>query len=267
MPRAVILTYHPDEYHAVRTHLTHLAEEIHSQGTVYELGQFSANGKTWEVAITEVTAGNSDAAMETERAIAYWQPNVVLSVGVAAGLKDVTAGDVVAAIKVYGYEAGQVTASGFLPKPKLGLASYVLEQRAKAEAKREHWLEQIQGDEPNWTPKAIVGAIAAGEKEITSSQSEIYQLLQSNYGDALAVDVTGYGVLKAVHANAETNALIIRGITHVIEQDVTIDPAKSRIVAAQHASAFAFEILAKLEAASSLGLSPAQYTKLKQNLA
>lgn len=266
MPRAVILTSHPDEYHAVRAHLTHLVEEIHSQGTVYEVGQFSENGKTWEVAIAEVTAGNSDAATETERAIAYWQPNVVLSVGVAAGLKDVTAGDVVAATEVYAYETGKVTASGFLPRPKLGLASYVLEQRAKAEARREHWLEQIQGDELNWTPKAVVGAIAAGDKEIASSQSEIYQFLQSNYGDALAVDVTGYGVLKAVHANAGTNALIVRGITHVIEQDVTIDPAKSRIVAAQHASAFAFEILAKLEAGSSLGLNPAQYAKLKQNL-
>lgn len=267
MPCAVILTSHPDEYHAVRAHLTHLQEETHSQGTVYELGQFSAHGKTWEVVIAEIDNGGASAALETERVIASWQPNVVLSVGVAAGLKDVTAGDVVAANEVYGYEAGKVTASGFLPRPKLGLASYVLGQRAKKEVKGEHWLEQIQGEEPNWTPKAIVGAIAAGEKEITSSQSEIYQLLQSNYGDALAVDVTGYGVLKAVHANAGTNALIIRGITHVIEQDVTIDPAKSRRVAAQHASAFAFEILAKLEAASSLGLSPSQYTKLKQNLA
>lgn len=81
----------------------------------------------------------------------------MLSVGVAAGLKDIIAGDVVAATEVYGYEAGKVTASGFLPRPKLGLASYKLEQRAKAEAKREEdWLEQIQGEEPNWTPKAVV---------------------------------------------------------------------------------------------------------------
>lgn len=267
MPRVVILTSHPVDYQAIRIYLVGLTEETHSQGTVYELGQFSANGQTWEVAIAEIAAGNSDIAMETERAIAYWQPNVVLSIGVAAGLKDVSAADVVAAIEVYGYEAGKVTSFSFLPRPKLGLSSYVLEQRAKAEAKRDDWLKRIQKQESNWTPKAIVGAIAAGEKEITSSQSEIYQFLQSNYGDALAVDVTGYGVLKTVHANAGTNALIVRGITHVIEQDVTIDPAKSRIVAAQHASAFAFEILAKLEAASSLGLSPSQHTKLKQNLA
>ncbi|MBD2100975.1 AAA family ATPase [Leptolyngbya sp. FACHB-261] len=267
MPCAVILTSLPDEYHAVCTHLIHLAEETHPQGTVYESGQFSANGKTWKVVVAQVNLENSDAAMETERAIAHWRPNVVLSVGVAAGLKDVTAADVVAAIKVYSYETGKVTASGFLPTPKLELASYVLEQRAKAEAKREDWLERIQREKPNWVPKVFVGAIAAGEKEITSNQSAVYQLLQANHGDALAVDVTGYGVLKAVHANADTNALIIRGITHVIGQDAATGPTTASIVAAQHASAFAFAILAKLEAGSLLSSSSAKYTKLKQNVA
>ncbi len=266
MLHAVILTTHEVDYLAVKAHLAELKEEIHSQGTVYELGYFSSNDQNWEVAIAEVTAGNSDAALETERAIAHWQPNVVLSVGVATGLKDVMAGDIVAAIEVYNYDSGKETEFGFLTRPKIALASYRLEQRAKASAKSEDWLARITGERQKWTPKVVVGAIAAGEKEITSSQSEIYQLLQSNYGDALAVDVSGYGVLKAVHANAGTNGLIVRGITHVIDRDVTIDLAAARMVAAQHASAFAFEILAKLESASSFGLSPAQYSKLKQNL-
>lgn len=266
MTIAVILTALSVEYLAIRVHLSDLREEIHPQGTIYECGTFTAKGQNWTVRIAEIDNGSTSAALETERVIAFWKPNVVLSVGVAAGLKDVTAGDVVAAIEVYGYESGKTTESGFLPRPKIGLASYKLEQRAKASARSEDWLNRVQGDLQNWTPKVVIGVIAAGEKEITSSQSEIYQLLQSNYGDALAVDVTGYGVLAAVHRNAGTNALIIRGITHVIDRDVTIDLVEARKVAAQHASAFAFEILAKLEAPSSLGLSPAQYTKLKQNL-
>lgn len=69
MPHAVMLTSHPDEYRAVRAHLTQLKEETHSQGTVYELGQFSANGKTWEVAIAEIDDGSTSAALETERVI------------------------------------------------------------------------------------------------------------------------------------------------------------------------------------------------------
>lgn len=265
---AIILTSCPDEYESVRAHLTELEEDTHPQGTVYGYGKFSTDEQTWDVVIAEIAPANTDAAMETERAIAHWQPNIVLSVGVATGLKDVNAGDVVAGIKVYGYESGKETESGFSTRPEVGLAGYRLEQRAKATARQDDWLERsILEERPNWTSKAVVGAIAAGEKEIASTKSETYQLLQASYGDALAVDTSGYGVLRAVHANANTNALIIRGISHVLGQDITINPHEARASAAKHASAFAFEILAKLGDARSFGLNPAQYAKLKEGIA
>jgi nucleoside phosphorylase/SpoVK/Ycf46/Vps4 family AAA+-type ATPase len=267
MPRAIILTSHPDEYNSVRAHLTELEEDTHQQGTVYGYGKFSTDEQTWEVAIAEISPGNTDAAMETERAIAHWEPNIVLSVGVAAGLKDIKAGDVVAGIKVYGYESGKETESGFSTRPEVGLASYRLEQRAKATARQDDWLERIQEEQSNWTSKAVVGAIAAGEKEIASTKSETYQLLQASYGDALAVDISGYGSLRAVHANRNIDALIIRGVSHVLGHEVAINPHEARVSAAKHASAFAFEILAKLGDASSFSLSPAQYAKLKEGMA
>ena len=102
---AVILTTIPVEYNAVRTHLTDLREEMHPQGTIYERGKFTANGKTWEVGIVEVSAGNSTADVEAERAVAYFDPQVIFFVGVAGGIKDVALGDVVAATKVYGYKS------------------------------------------------------------------------------------------------------------------------------------------------------------------
>ncbi|EKU98199.1 nucleoside phosphorylase [Leptolyngbya sp. PCC 7375] len=95
---AVILISDPDDYPIICNHLTELNDqETHPQGTVYEVGKFSENGQVWKIVIAEVKASNSDAAVETERAIASWEPNVVLSVGTAIGLKDgVNAGDVVA---------------------------------------------------------------------------------------------------------------------------------------------------------------------------
>jgi nucleoside phosphorylase len=246
MPCAVILTAIPVEYKAVRAHLSDLQEETHPEGTIYERGNFSSNGGSWEVGIVEMGAGIAEAAVETKRAIDYFQPNVILFVGVAGGLKDVKLGDVVAATKVYGYESGKVVET-FQPRPNVSQVSYPLEQRAKAEARKEEWLERIQGSSSDLEPEAWVGAIAAGDKVVASTNSEVYQQLRQNYGDALAVEMESHGVLKALRANPEINALIIRGISDLIEDKSNADDAGFQKIAARHASAFAFQILAKLD--------------------
>jgi hypothetical protein len=92
MPRAVILTALSVEYLAVRAHLSDLREEVHTQGTVYERGQFLTAGQSWEVGIVEVGPGNPGAAVEAERAIGYFSPDVIFFVGVAGGIKDVAIG-------------------------------------------------------------------------------------------------------------------------------------------------------------------------------
>jgi nucleoside phosphorylase len=243
---AVILTAIPVEFVAVRAHLTDLQEEIHSEGTIYERGSFLSNGRLWQVGIVEIGAGNAEAAVETKRAIDYFKPSAVLFVGVAGGLKDVAIGDVVAATKVYGYESGKVIEETFLPRPNVSLVSYTLEQRAKAEARKEDWLERIKEPIRKTKPRAFIGAIAAGDKVVASTNSEVYQLLRSHYSDALAVEMESHGFLKAVRANPEINALIIRGISDLIEGKSNADAAGSQEIAARNASAFAFEILAKL---------------------
>jgi nucleoside phosphorylase len=243
---AVILTAIPVEYVAVRAHLTNLQEEIHPEGTIYERGSFLSKGQLWQVGIVEIDAGNAEAAVETKRAIDYFKPSVVLFVGVAGGIKDVALGDVVAATKVYGYESGKVVEETFEPRPNTSLVSYRLEQRARAEARKEDWLQRIGESIPKPKPRAWTGAIAAGDKVVASTNSDVYQLLGSHYGDALAVEMEGHGFLKALRANPEINALIIRGISDLIDGKSNADAAGYQEKAARHASAFAFEILANL---------------------
>jgi nucleoside phosphorylase len=155
--KAVILTALPVEYGAIRAHLSECQEKEY-RGSLYEQGVFSTEEWIWEIGIAQTEAGNATAAFEIERAIAYFQPGVVLFVGVAGGIKDVDIGDVVVATKVYGYESGKAAGERFLPRPDVGESSYSLVQRAQAEARKKDWLQRIR-ESTGTTPQVFVGPI------------------------------------------------------------------------------------------------------------
>jgi nucleoside phosphorylase len=249
MPRAVILTALPVEYLAVQKFLTGLRDVVHPLGTVYEQGIFAGDGFAWDVVIAQVGAGITKAAIAAERAISNFKPDVLLFVGIAGGLKDdVEIGDVVAATKVYGYESGKVTSEGFLTRPDAGQSAFALVERAKAEARKGDWLKrgEIAGE-----PKVVVGSIAAGDKVLADTDSEIFKLLRSAYNDAIAVEMEGYGFLSAVFAYPEIKAIVIRGISDMVEgkndPEVGGKEKNRHQKASNHASAFAFELLAKFQ--------------------
>jgi nucleoside phosphorylase len=264
MPRAVILTALPVEYLAVRNHLTNLQEEMHPQGTIYERGNFVANGQSWEVGIAEVGAGNAGAAVEAERAIAYFKPDILFFVGIAGGIKDVEIGDVVAATDVYGYELGKAEEQQFFTRPKAGKSAYALVQRAKSEARKGEWLQRL-ANSPTSQPRVFVAPIAAGEKVIASRQSDVFRFLRASYNDAIAVEMEGFGFLSAAFAYPDIKAIVIRGISDLIDgkNDDAIEPEDVRQAkASHHASAFAFEILAKLKLSEGSAVEP----KIVQNI-
>jgi nucleoside phosphorylase len=240
----VVLTAIPEEFQAVRAHVTNPRERVHPQGTIYECGTFSSNGHLWNIVIVEIGEGNTSSALEAERAIGYFKPVLILFVGVAGGLKDVKLGDVVAATKVYGYESGKAEGM-FLSRPDIGSTTYTMVQRARAVARSQDWLNRIKEPLPDPAPRAYVAPIAAGEKVVASTRSAVWKFLKLNYGDALAVEMEGYGFLKAAHANQQVEALVIRGISDLIDGKDKADAANLQKIAAKHASAFAFEILAK----------------------
>jgi len=243
IPCAVVLTALRVEYEAVHGLLQGVHPFTHKQGTVYERGRFECLGRWWDVVLAEVGAGNDGAAMEVERAMNEFEPEVVIFVGVAGGVKDVKLGDVVAATKVYGYESGKAKATDFDPRPDVGRSTYRMEQRAKFEGRQEGWRSLSKH-----AAKAVahVGPIAAGEKVVASKRSAAAKFIKKWYGDALAVEMEGRGFLKATHAN-HIDAIVVRGISDLLSGKQVSDRAGWQKKASANAAAFAMHLLGNFE--------------------
>ena len=241
--RAVVLTALRTEFEAVKAYLDNVRETVHPKGTIYETGDFNFNSYSpWTVSVVETGAGNSSAAAEAERSIATFRPDVIMFVGVAGGIKDVSIGDVVIADKVYGYESGKAEAA-YKTRPLVFNSNYALEQRARAVARSDEWLSRLEQPLVE-RPKAFVAPIAAGEKVVASTRSPVFQFLRKNYNDAIAVEMEGIGFLEASHINPEVHAIVIRGISDLINKKEVTDAQGSQKLAARNVSAFAFENLA-----------------------
>ncbi len=165
------------------------------------------------------------------------------------------------ATDVYGYESGKV-AQEFFTRPQVGKSAYALVQRAKFEAKQEEWLERLSSK-----PRVFVAPIAAGEKVVASKHSDIFQFLRASYNDAIAVEMEGFGFLSATFAYPNIKAIVIRGISDLIEgkNDDSIEPEEVRQKkASDHASAFAFQVLSKFQTTKeSLKIEPQLIEQVK----
>lgn len=244
-PRAIILTALPVECEAVRTHLLHLHPHSHPEGSVYWNGLFPGENCTWNVYVVEIGPGNPGAAFETERAVQFLKAHVALFVGVAGGLKDVSIGDVVAASMIHNYESGKASDT-FLPRPGGGDSTHRMLHWARFTAGSHNWVQRIKGPFPTSSPNALVQPLAAGEKVLNSTRALTAIFLRKQYSNAVAIEMEGYGFLRAIHANQRLEAIVIRGISDLIDGKSEADATHSQEIASSHASAFAFELLSNL---------------------
>lgn len=165
------------------------------------------------------------------------------------GVKSVELGDIVVGERVAGYESGK-DEEGFSARPDVGESHYNLVARARAERKKDDWLRRLSLAEGEKRPEVQIGTIAAGGKVVASARSVTAKFLKTNYNDTLAVEMEGRGFLRATRANPSVKSLIVRGISDLLD-DKTEEADKSwQPKASRNASAFAFEILAKLSLSS-----------------
>jgi len=248
----VIVTALDVETKAVLRHLGNDWTDETVQGTVFYRGTFEG----WNVAVVEAGPGNTSTAILANRGFTHYGPDMALFVGVGGGVKDVSLGDVVVGSKVYGYESGKDTASGFRTRPDLSRGAHALEQRARAMSKRNQWRQRLNPAlKHREDPELKVGPIAAGEKVVASLRAATAKFLKKEYGDTIAVEMEGRGFLEAAHVSV-TVAIVIRGISDRLSGKAVSDKDGWQPLAADAASAVAFELLSNLNSASEA--APAQ---------
>jgi len=244
-PVALMITALQTEYSAVRSHLSNVGESPNARGVPFESGTFTSGERTWRVGIVQlIEAGNEEAAIAAFEAAQHFTPRIMMFVGVAGGIKDVALGDVVAATKVYGYGSG-AAASEFQPRPDVGESDEWLLQQALFVARGEAWRARLGEEQGILRPRAFAGAIAAGPAVLKSTQSVVFRFLRRQYSDALAVEMEGRGFLRAARKTDLVRAIVIRGISDVIDGKAVSDQAGWQVTAAKHAAAFAFELLTR----------------------
>jgi nucleoside phosphorylase len=230
-PTVAVLTALPLEYKAVHAHLTDVRKREHPRGTRAAIGQLP--GTPWSVALVEMGEGTLTAAALTERVMTWLEPQAVLFVGVAGGLKsDIDLGDVVVATKVYGIHGGKETPEGFLVRPEAWRASHRLAAAAR---------EALRDD-----PHAHLKPIAAGDVVLAAPESALAEHLRRHYNDAAAIEMEGSGVVSAVDL-AGGDALVIRGISDRADAGKSLADGEGwQPRAAENAAAAAVAVLREL---------------------
>ena len=138
----VVLTPMNLEYKAMRAQLAQFQRIRHPEGTIFEVGKLP--GTPWRVALLVTGEGNNTAAVLAERAISWFQPEALLVVGVAGGLKDdIELGDVVVATWVHGYHGGKEDAGGFRARPRGWAGTHLLEQAARHVEADGRWTQRL----------------------------------------------------------------------------------------------------------------------------
>lgn len=219
-------------------------------GTDYTRGTYICNSKTLEIIVARTDQTNVNAAIETERAIAHFDPEYVFFAGVAGGMKDVKVGDIVIGRDVYGYERGKAEEINFKPRPQFGASTYALERNAGQYAKSEAWKQKTEKLlDPDFAPAihTYTGTIASGEKVDASIDSKLHKFLKQNASHALAIEMEGLGFLEVCRMRPLVKTLLLRGISDLVDDKGHMDGKGSQPYASANVAAFLFGLLEKLD--------------------
>jgi serine/threonine protein kinase/nucleoside phosphorylase len=239
-----VMTALPLEQLAILKHLKNKKSVVSALGASYVFGTFTSREREWIVASTCVGQGNIATAVLAQQTAIWLRPDLLSFVGIAGGIKDVVVGDVVVASKVIGYETSKV-ARRLLPRADVRNVSSPLIQHFTAIGLSKKWKSRVPFVHRGKN-EVFVKPIAAGEKVLADSRSETMKAIRAFHSEAIAVEMEGLGLLVAADYPPETPAVVIRGISDLLDNKDQSDLATQPMAAAVAAALF-FEGLATLE--------------------
>jgi nucleoside phosphorylase len=254
--RALIITIVVHESRAVKAHLTEPEAVIGGNGTLYyEYGRFSDPAGEWLVVHALTHQGNSDAALVASKAYQeFGSFHAQIVVGVAGSLKeDIPIGSIVIGDYVYNGHSAKVEDTETLGRPHGLTAARELLTAAQALIYSDEWRNLITSpvgmDLPNtanypcpFPPLAVIKGIVSGEEVVAGGLSTRYKWLRSHFNDCAAVEMEGWGTMKAAHYE-NASAIVVRGISDMCAGKSHETDKLHQPIAAAHAAAFAFGIL------------------------
>ncbi len=228
------------EFDLVKSHLSEV-EEIKGFPCYVVQGNFEGKHQSYKVTILQTGAKNTDTALLTEKAIHRFEPQIAFLIGIAGGVKDVSILDVVVANEVFNYESGKVTDKGFVARPDAYRLHRDFLTLSEPLIRANDWKKRSV--DTSTTATVFVGAICAGEKVVSATESEVYKNIKSNYNHCLALEMEAVGFTKALSFYPLIQTAIIRGISDLIDGKTHSDGKGNQPKAVANAAAFAFELL------------------------
>lgn len=248
---AAILTALPEELGAVRMQLelegAEISEEVVKGGGIYYKALLGGDHVTWTVYASYTEPTSSSAAAGAVDALVNFNPAIIVFAGIAGGIeaKGVKLGDVVAATEVFDYDGGKETSEGFIPRTRQFHSAHALKQLASFTMLGEAWRKHLLTPVPTLVleqPAVHIEPIAAGSKVVASTDSDTYKLVRKTADRAVAVEMEGSGFLAAIQRYGG-DAIVVRGISDLIDGKDLADRAGIRKQAAANAAGFACALL------------------------
>ncbi|MGK0363587.1 MAG: nucleoside phosphorylase [Saprospiraceae bacterium] len=226
------------EYQVLRSTLSNLKKgKLNGSNLYYEKGNVAMETDDWNIAIFEIGKYIANVQSKTQQILSELSPQYAFLVGVAGGIRDVQIGDIVIGTKAYCYEYGKTEKSGFKSSPAVKDFSVSLVEIAK----------QINREQPVSGYKRVFGPINSGNKVLKDWNAEELEIIRSNYGDTVAVEMESYGFAEAASQFSNTRFINIRGISDLIKNKEEADKTGSQGMAMQRAVNFIFDLIEKLE--------------------